>query len=101
MVVCCARLVLVLLLLCVEGFFLGNFIQNAGLVAFECLTAPDEPFRSVGSEEANWDDASKDSCARAKPVALASGYGRHKTVTPERTPVSVGEWPSHAAVLNL
>jgi hypothetical protein len=30
-----------------------------------------------------------------KPMALASGHGRYITVTPERTLVSVGEWPLH------
>jgi hypothetical protein len=34
-------------------------------------------------------------------LALASGHGRCTTVAPERTLVSVGEWPSHAAVINL
>ena len=40
----------------------------------------------------------KDSHARTKPLALASGHGRCRctTVTPERALVSVGEWPLHA-----
>jgi hypothetical protein len=42
----------------------------------------------------------KDSHTRIKPLALAlaSGHGRHTTVTPERTILSVGEWPLHVAV---
>jgi hypothetical protein len=43
----------------------------------------------------------KDSHTRIKPLALASGYGRCMTDTPERKPVSVGEWPLHIAVMNL
>jgi hypothetical protein len=43
----------------------------------------------------------KDSHTRIKPFALASGYGRYITVTPERALVSVGEWPLHIAVINL
>ena len=43
----------------------------------------------------------KDSDTRIKPLALASGHGRYITVTPERTLVSVGEWPLHIAVINL
>jgi hypothetical protein len=43
----------------------------------------------------------KDPHTRIKPLALASGHGRYITVTPERTPLSVGEWPLHIAVLNL
>ena len=43
----------------------------------------------------------KDSHTRIKPLALASGHGRYITVTPERTLVSVGEWPLHIAVINL
>jgi hypothetical protein len=35
-----------------------------------------------------------DSHARTKPLALASGHGRHVAVAPERTLVFVGEWPS-------
>jgi hypothetical protein len=38
---------------------------------------------------------------RIKSLALASGRGRYTTVTPKRTPVSVGEWPLHIAVINL
>jgi hypothetical protein len=41
----------------------------------------------------------KDSRTRIKPLALASGHGRYITVTPERTLVSVGEWPLHASDL--
>ena len=40
----------------------------------------------------------KDFHSRIKPLALASGHGRYITVTPERTLVSVGEWPLHIAV---
>ena len=40
----------------------------------------------------------KDSHTRIKPFALASGHSRYITVTPERTLVSVGEWPLHIAV---
>jgi hypothetical protein len=43
----------------------------------------------------------KDSQTRIKSLALASGHGRYVTVTPERTLVSVGEWPLHIAVINL
>jgi hypothetical protein len=43
----------------------------------------------------------KDSHTRIKPFALASSHGRYITVTPERTLVSVGEWPLHIAVINL
>jgi hypothetical protein len=43
----------------------------------------------------------KDSHTRIKPLALASGHGRYKTVTPERTLASVGKWPLHIAVINL
>ena len=43
----------------------------------------------------------QDSHTRIKPLALASGHGRCITVTPERTLVSVGEWPLHIAVINL
>jgi hypothetical protein len=38
---------------------------------------------------------------RIKPLALASSHGRYITVTPERTLVSVGEWPLHVAVIIL
>jgi hypothetical protein len=37
----------------------------------------------------------KDPHTRIKPLALASSHGRYITVTPERTLVSVGEWPLH------
>jgi hypothetical protein len=36
-----------------------------------------------------------------KPLALTNGHGRYITVTPERTLVSVGEWPLHITVINL
>jgi hypothetical protein len=39
--------------------------------------------------------------ALIKPLTLASGHGRYITVTPERTLLSVGEWPLHIAVINL
>jgi hypothetical protein len=42
-----------------------------------------------------------DSNTRIKPLVLASDHGRYITVTPERTLVSVGEWPLHTAVVNL
>jgi hypothetical protein len=35
------------------------------------------------------------------PLPLTNGHGRYITVTPERTLVSVGEWPLHIAVINL
>jgi hypothetical protein len=35
---------------------------------------------------------------RIKPLTLASGHGRYIAVTPERTLVSVGEWPLHINV---
>jgi hypothetical protein len=39
---------------------------------------------------------------RIKPSTLASGHGRYITVAPERTPVSVGEWPLHyITVINI
>jgi hypothetical protein len=41
----------------------------------------------------------KDSHTRIKPLALASDHGRYITVTPQRTPVSVEEWPSHVDVI--
>jgi hypothetical protein len=43
----------------------------------------------------------KETHTRIKPLALASGHGRFITVavTPERTLVSVGEWPLHIAVM--
>jgi hypothetical protein len=34
-------------------------------------------------------------------LALTNGHGRYTTATPERTLVSVGEWPLHIAVINL
>ena len=43
----------------------------------------------------------KDPHTRIKPLALASGHGRYINVTPERTLVSVGEWPLHIAGINL
>jgi hypothetical protein len=43
----------------------------------------------------------KDSHTRIKPLSLTTGHGRYITVTPERTLVSVGEWPLHIAVINL
>jgi hypothetical protein len=43
----------------------------------------------------------KDPHTRIKPLALASGNGRYITVTPERKPVSVGEWPFNITVINL
>jgi hypothetical protein len=36
--------------------------------------------------------------ARIKPLPLTNGHGRYITVTPERTPVSVGEWPLHISI---
>jgi hypothetical protein len=38
---------------------------------------------------------------RIKLLALASGHGRYITVTPKRTPVSVGGWPLHITVINF
>jgi hypothetical protein len=43
----------------------------------------------------------KDSHTRIKPLALTNGHGCYITVTPERTLVSVGEWPLHITVINL
>jgi hypothetical protein len=43
----------------------------------------------------------KDSHSRIKPLALASGHGHYTAVAPERTILSVGEWPLHIAVINL
>ena len=43
----------------------------------------------------------KHSDTRIKPLPLTNGHGRYITVTPERTLVSVGEWPLHIAVINL
>jgi hypothetical protein len=37
----------------------------------------------------------KHSDTRIKPLPLTNGHGRYITVTPERTPASVGEWPLH------
>jgi hypothetical protein len=36
---------------------------------------------------------------RIKPLPLTNGHGRYMTVTPERTLVSVGEWPLHTTVI--
>ena len=33
---------------------------------------------------------------RSRSLPLANGHGRCITATPERTPVSVGEWTLHA-----
>jgi hypothetical protein len=41
----------------------------------------------------------KDSHTRIKPLALASGHGRYITFTPERTLLSVGEWPLHIGLI--
>ena len=41
----------------------------------------------------------KHSDTRIKPLPLTNGHGRYITVTPERTLVSVGEWPLHIAVI--
>ena len=41
----------------------------------------------------------KHSDTRIKPLPLTNGHGRYKTVTTERTLVSVGEWPLHIAVI--
>jgi hypothetical protein len=38
---------------------------------------------------------------RIKPLALTNGHGRYIIVTPERTLVSVGEWPLRITVINL
>ena len=43
----------------------------------------------------------KHSDTRIKPLPLTNGHGRYITVTPERTLVSVGEWPLHITVINL
>jgi hypothetical protein len=43
----------------------------------------------------------KDSHTRTKPLSLASGHGRYISVTNERTPVSVGEWPLHIYIYIL
>jgi hypothetical protein len=43
----------------------------------------------------------KDSHTGIKPLALTNGHGRYITVTPERTLVSVEEWPLHMTVINL
>ena len=36
---------------------------------------------------------------RTKPLPLTNGHGRCTTATPERAPLSVGEWPSHVTVV--
>jgi hypothetical protein len=41
----------------------------------------------------------EDSQTKIKPLALASGHGRYKTVAPERKLLSVGEWPLHVTVI--
>ena len=38
---------------------------------------------------------------RIKLLALAVGFGRYITVTPERVLLSVGEWPLHITVISL
>jgi hypothetical protein len=43
----------------------------------------------------------KHSDTRIKPLPLTNGHDRYITVTPERTPASVGEWPLHMTVINL
>jgi hypothetical protein len=43
----------------------------------------------------------KNSDTRIKPLPFTNGHGRYITVTTERTPVSVGEWPLHITVINL
>ena len=43
----------------------------------------------------------KDPHIKIKPLALAGGHGRYITVTPERTPVSIGERPLHTAAINF
>jgi hypothetical protein len=43
----------------------------------------------------------KDSDTRIKPWPLTNSHGRHMTVTPERTVVSVGKWLLHIAVINF
>jgi hypothetical protein len=43
----------------------------------------------------------KDPHIRIKGLALTNGHGRYITATPERTLVSVGEWPLHITVINL
>jgi hypothetical protein len=47
----------------------------------------------------------KHSDTRIKPLPLTNGQGRYSaryiTATPEREPVSVGEWPLHITVINL
>jgi len=37
---------------------------------------------------------------RIKPLPLTNGHGRGITVTPERTLLSVGEWPLHISEFN-
>ena len=41
----------------------------------------------------------KDSHTRIKPLALTNGHGRYIAVTPERTLLSVGEWPLHITII--
>jgi hypothetical protein len=41
----------------------------------------------------------KHSDTRIKPLPLTNGNGRYITVTPERTLVSVGEWPLNITVI--
>jgi hypothetical protein len=43
----------------------------------------------------------KHSDTRIKPLPLTNGHGCYITATPERTLVSVGEWPLHITVINL
>jgi hypothetical protein len=43
----------------------------------------------------------KGSYTRIKPLALASGHGRYIPVIPERTLVSVGEWPLNITAVNF
>jgi hypothetical protein len=43
----------------------------------------------------------KDPHTRTKPLPLANGHGRYITDSPDRTFVSVGEWPLHIVVINI
>jgi hypothetical protein len=43
----------------------------------------------------------KHSDTRIKLLPLTNGHGRYMAVTPERTILSVGEWPSHVTVIDL
>jgi hypothetical protein len=43
----------------------------------------------------------KPSDPRIKPLPLTNGHGRYINVTPERTILSVGEWPLHITVINF